>query len=66
MIRRDLYLNRICDFIDKPFIKVITGIRRGVMSRFTFKPCHFQSIFNSKKKAPIRKFLIFTVNLNIF
>ena len=28
MIKRDLYLNQICDFIDKPFIKVITGIRR--------------------------------------
>ena len=28
MIRRDLYLNQLCDYIDKPFIKVITGIRR--------------------------------------
>lgn len=28
MIRRDLYLNQINEFIDKPFIKVITGIRR--------------------------------------
>ena len=29
MIRRDLYLKQICDFIDKPVIKVITGIRRS-------------------------------------
>jgi len=28
MIKRDQYLNRLCDYIDKPFIKVITGIRR--------------------------------------
>jgi len=28
MIRRDLYLNQINAFLDKPFIKVITGIRR--------------------------------------
>lgn len=28
MIKRDLYLNQIRDFIDKPIIKVITGIRR--------------------------------------
>jgi predicted AAA+ superfamily ATPase len=29
MIRRDLYLNQLFDYIDKPFIKVITGIRRS-------------------------------------
>jgi predicted AAA+ superfamily ATPase len=29
MIRRDLYLNLLCEYIDKPFIKVITGIRRS-------------------------------------
>ena len=29
MIRRDLYLSQLCSFIDKPFIKVITGIRRS-------------------------------------
>lgn len=29
MIRRDLYLNQLYDYIDKPFIKVITGIRRS-------------------------------------
>lgn len=29
MIRRSLYLNKIRDFIDKPFIKVLTGIRRS-------------------------------------
>ena len=29
MIRRDIYLNQLCDFIDKPFIKVVTGIRRS-------------------------------------
>lgn len=28
MIKRDLYLDKIKPFIDKPFIKVITGIRR--------------------------------------
>gem|GEM_PF-3002577 len=28
MIKRDLYLNQLCNFIDKPLIKVITGIRR--------------------------------------
>lgn len=28
MIKRDLYLNKLCDYIDKPLIKVITGIRR--------------------------------------
>jgi predicted AAA+ superfamily ATPase len=28
MIIRDLYLNQLIDYIDKPFIKVITGIRR--------------------------------------
>ena len=29
MIKRDLYLNQLRDYIDKPFIKVITGIRRS-------------------------------------
>lgn len=29
MIRRDLYLNQLFGYIDKPFIKVITGIRRS-------------------------------------
>jgi len=29
MVRRELYLNQICDFLDKPVIKVITGIRRS-------------------------------------
>ncbi|MCE5348195.1 MAG: ATP-binding protein [Bacteroidales bacterium] len=29
MIKRDLYIKQLCDFIDKPFIKVITGIRRS-------------------------------------
>lgn len=29
MIRRDLYLDRLGEFIDKPLIKVITGIRRS-------------------------------------
>jgi len=36
MIKRDLYLNQLRGFIDKPFIKVITGIRRcgksGILS----------------------------------
>ena len=29
MIRRDLYLNQLGNYIDKPFIKIITGIRRS-------------------------------------
>lgn len=29
MINREQYLNKIIDFIDKPFVKVITGIRRS-------------------------------------
>jgi predicted AAA+ superfamily ATPase len=29
MINRNLYLNQLFDYIDKPFIKVITGIRRS-------------------------------------
>lgn len=29
MIKRELYYNKILDFIDKPLIKVITGIRRS-------------------------------------
>ncbi len=29
MIKRELYLNQIIEYIDKPFIKVITGIRRS-------------------------------------
>jgi predicted AAA+ superfamily ATPase len=29
MIKRELYLNQLRDFIDKPFIKVITGLRRS-------------------------------------
>ncbi len=29
MIRRDIYLNQLSAYIDKPFIKVITGIRRS-------------------------------------
>ena len=28
MIKRALYINKIKEFIDKPYIKVITGIRR--------------------------------------
>jgi len=34
MIRRDMYLDRIAPFIDKPVIKVITGIRRCGKSTF--------------------------------
>lgn len=29
MIQRDLYMNQIEPFIQKPFIKVLTGIRRS-------------------------------------
>lgn len=29
MIKRDLYLNQLRNFIDKPFIKIITGLRRS-------------------------------------
>jgi hypothetical protein len=29
MIRRDSFLNQLIGFMDKPFIKVITGIRRS-------------------------------------
>ncbi len=29
MVNRELYLNKIIEFIDKPFVKVITGIRRS-------------------------------------
>ena len=29
MIKRELYLNQLREFIDKPFIKVITGLRRS-------------------------------------
>jgi predicted AAA+ superfamily ATPase len=29
MIKRDLYLNQLLEFIDKPLIKVITGLRRS-------------------------------------
>jgi len=34
MIKRDIYLNRITHYIDKPIIKVITGIRRCGKSTF--------------------------------
>jgi predicted AAA+ superfamily ATPase len=34
MIKRDIYLNRIAPFIDRPVIKVITGIRRSGKSTF--------------------------------
>ena len=33
MVKRELYLNQIRPFIDKPFIKVITGIRRSGKSQ---------------------------------
>ncbi|MDD3875355.1 MAG: ATP-binding protein [Bacteroidales bacterium] len=29
MVKRNLYLNKISEFIDKPFVKVITGLRRS-------------------------------------
>lgn len=29
MIRRDSYLTQLCSYIDKPFVKVITGLRRS-------------------------------------
>lgn len=29
MIKRDLYLNQIFEFIDKPFIKILSGLRRS-------------------------------------
>jgi len=29
MIKREIYLNQLRDFVDKPFIKVITGLRRS-------------------------------------
>ena len=28
MIRRELYVSQLFEFIDKPFVKVLTGIRR--------------------------------------
>src|SRR4030066_2462660 len=34
MIKREIYLKRISPFIDKPVIKVITGIRRSGKSTF--------------------------------
>lgn len=34
MVNRELYLNQIIDLIDKPFIKIITGIRRCGKSVF--------------------------------
>ena len=34
MINRELYIKRIAPFIDKPIIKVITGIRRCGKSTF--------------------------------
>jgi len=29
MIARDLYFQQLANYIDKPFIKIITGIRRS-------------------------------------
>lgn len=34
MIKRAVYLNQINEFIDKPFVKVLTGIRRSGKSTF--------------------------------
>lgn len=36
MIKRELYLNEIKNFIDKPFIKVITGLRRSGKSSILY------------------------------
>ena len=29
MIQRDIYINQLKDFIDKPLVKILTGIRRS-------------------------------------
>ena len=36
MIKRELYTNRILEFVDKPFVKVITGLRRSGKSTILF------------------------------
>lgn len=60
MVKRDLYLDQLCAYIDKPFIKVITGIRRSGKSAI------LMLLRNELLKRGIRKENIVYINFESF
>ena len=59
MVKRDLYLEKICNFIDKDAIKIITGIRRCGKSYL------FKLIIQELKKRGINEDNILLVDLEL-
>ena len=72
MINRELYMEQITPFIDKPFVKVITGIRRcgkSVVLRLIREELLRRGVSEDYRNAPDKKkvqsFLITCLNLLI-
>jgi predicted AAA+ superfamily ATPase len=59
MIKRELYLNKIESFIDKPIIKVLTGIRRCGKSTI------FKQIVKKLEKSGVNRENIILINFEL-
>ncbi len=67
MIKRELYLNHLRQFIDKPQIKILTGIRRSGKSSILLLlkqeliHSHFRSIYNFGNSISPKKITIYII-----